>query len=225
MKKIKTIPQFDRPREKMAQKGAKALSNLELLAVLLGSGIKGKDVFEVAKDILRLAQDSFNNISLEELKDIEGIGLAKACQIMAAIEFSKRFLIKDGIKIKNVDDVVKLTEELKDKKQEYFLSLTLDGAANLIQKRTVFIGSLNHSIVHPREVFADAISDRAAGIIFVHNHPDGSVEPSKEDIAITQRLMEVGRIVGIEIIDHIIISKNGHFSFQAEGMLNKEAKI
>lgn len=225
MKKIKTIPQFDRPREKMAQKGAKALSNIELLAVLLGSGIKGKDVFEVAKDILRLAQNDFDNISLERLKDIEGVGLAKACQIMAAIEFSKRFLIKDGIKIKNVDDVVRLTEELKDKKQEYFLSLTLDGASIMIQKRIVFIGTLNHSIVHPREIFADAISDRAAGIIFVHNHPDGSVEPSKEDIAITQRLMEVGRIVGIEIIDHIIISKNGHFSFQAEGMLNKEAKI
>ena len=219
MKKIKTIPQFDRPREKMEQKGTKALSNLELLAVLLGSGIKGKDVFEVAKDILRLAQNDFDNISLERLKDIEGVGLAKACQIIAAIEFSKRFLIKDGIKIKNVDDAVKLTEEMKGKRQEYFLSLTLDGASNLIQKRIVFIGTLNHSIVHPREIFADAISDRAAGIIFVHNHPDGSVEQSKEDIAITQRLMEVGRIVGIEIIDHIIISKNGHFSFQAEGML------
>ena len=95
----------------------------------------------------------------------------------------------------------------------------MDGASNLIQKRIVFIGTLNHSIVHPREIFADAISDRAAGIIFAHNHPDGSVEPSKEDNAITQRLMEVGRIVGIEIIDHIIISKNGHFSFQTEGML------
>ena len=95
----------------------------------------------------------------------------------------------------------------------------VDGASNLIQKRTVFIGTLNHSIVHPREVFADAISDRAAGIIFVHNHPSGNVEPSKEDIAITQRLMEVGKIVGIEVIDHIIIGKNGYFSFQAEGIL------
>lgn len=217
MKRIKTIPQFDRPREKMEQKGAKALSNLELLAVLLGSGIKGKDVFEVSKDILRLAQDDFDNVSLENLNDIEGIGLAKACQIMAAIEFSKRFLIKDGIKIKNVDDVVKLTEELKDKKQEYFLSLTLDGASNLLHKRTVFIGTLNHSIVHPREVFADAISDRAAGIIFVHNHPAGNTEPSKEDIAV-----EVARIVGIDVIDHIIIGKKGYFSFQAEGMIKRE---
>ena len=219
MKKIKSIPEFDRPREKMEQKGAKALSSLELLAVLLGSGIKGKDVFEVAKDILKLAQDDFENLSLEKLKNIEGVGLAKACQIMAAIEFSKRFLIKDGIKIKNVDDVARLTEELKDKKQEYFLSFTLDGASNLIQKRTVFIGTLNHSIVHPREVFADAISDRAAGIIFVHNHPSGNIDPSKEDIAITNRLLEVGKIVGIEVIDHVIVGKDGYFSFQAEGML------
>jgi len=138
---------------------------------------------------------------------------------MAAIEFSKRFLIKDGIKVKNVDDVMRLTEELRDKKQEYFLSLTLDGASNLIQKRTVFIGTLNHSIVHPREVFADAIGDRAAGIIFVHNHPSGDPTPSKQDIEITKRLVEVGKIVGIEVIDHVIISRNGYFSFQAEGML------
>ncbi len=219
MKKIENMPKFDRPREKMEKKGAKALSNLELLAVLLGSGIKGKDVFEVAKDILKLAQDDFDSISLERLRDIEGIGRAKACQIMAAIEFSKRFLIKDGIKVKNVEDVVKLVSELRDKKQEYFLSLTLDGVSNLIQKKTVFIGTLNHSLVHPREVFADAISDRAAGIIFVHNHPSGEVSPSKEDIVITNRLLEVGKIVGIEVIDHIIIGKDGSYSFQAEGML------
>ncbi|WP_028842038.1 RadC family protein [Thermodesulfovibrio yellowstonii] len=221
MKKIKSIPNFDRPREKMEKKGAKALSDLELLAVLLGSGIKGKDVFEVARDILKLTQEDFNNLNLDNLKNIEGVGLAKACQIMAAIEFSKRFLLKEGIKIKNVDDVLKITEELKDKKQEYFLSLTLDGASNLIQKRTVFIGTLNHSIVHPREIFADAISDRAAGIIFVHNHPSGDSEPSKQDIEITKRLVEIGKMLGIEVIDHIIISKNGYYSFQAEGMLKK----
>jgi len=219
MKKIKNIPEFDRPREKMEKKGAKALSDLELLAVLLGSGIQGKDVFEVARDILKLAQGDFDNINLEKLRDIEGVGLAKACQIMAAIEFSKRFLVKEGIKVKNIDDVAKLVEELRAKKQEYFLSLTLDGASYLIQKRIVFIGTLNHSIVHPREVFADAISDRAAGIIFVHNHPSGNIDPSKEDIAITNRLLEVGKMVGIEVIDHVIISKDGCFSFQAEGML------
>lgn len=140
-------------------------------------------MFEVARDILKLAQDDFDNINLEKLTDIEGVGLAKACQIMAAIEFSKKFLVKEGIKVKNIDDVVKLVEELRAKKQKYFLSLTLDGASYLIQKRIVFIGTLNHSIVHPREVFANAISDRAAGIIFVHNHPSGNIDPSKEDMA------------------------------------------
>ena len=219
MKQIKSIPEFDRPREKMEKKGATALSDLELLAVLLGSGIQGKDVFAVARDILKLAQGDFNNINLEKLRDIEGVGLAKACQIMAAIEFSKRFLVKEGIKVKNIEDVVKLVEELRAKKQEYFLSLTLVGASYLIQKRIVFIGTLNHSIVHPREVFADAISDRAAGIIFVHNHPSGNIDPSKEDIAITKRSLEVGKMVGIEVIDHVIVGKDGCFSFQAEGML------
>ncbi len=219
MKRIKSIPKFDRPREKMEQKGPRALSNLELLAVMLGSGIKGKDVFEVAREILKIIQEDFNNLSLERLKNIEGVGLAKACQIMAGLEFAKRFLTNEGVKIKSAEDVLKITEELREKRQEYFITLTLDGASNLIQKRTVFIGTLNFSIVHPREIFADAITDRAAGIIFVHNHPSGELKPSAQDIDITKRLVEVGKIVGIEVIDHVIISKNGYYSLQAAGMI------
>jgi len=221
MKKIKDIPKFDRPREKMDRNGPQALSDIELLAVLLGSGIKGKDVFKVARDILKVAHKDFNDINLKTLKNINGVGLAKASQIMAAIEFSKRFLIKDRIKITCSNDIVKMTEELKNKKQEYFLTFTLDGAHNLIQKRIVFIGTLNQSLVHPREVFANAITDRAAGVIFVHNHPSGSVEPSKEDISITNRLVEVGKLVGINVVDHIIVSKDGYFSFNEKSMINK----
>ena len=221
MKKIKDILKFDRPREKMEKRGVKTLSNLELLAVLLGSGIKGKDVFEVAKDILKLAQETFNELDLNSLRNIDGVGLAKACQIIAAIEFSKRFLMKDAIKIGKAEDVVKSVEEIRDKKQEYFLTLTLDGASRLIAKRTVFIGTLNKSIVHPREVFADAISDRAAGIVFVHNHPSGNTEPSEEDFAITERLLGAAKIVGIDVIDHIIVGKESYFSFQTEGFLKK----
>ena len=219
MKKIKNIPKFDRPREKMQKKDVKALSNLELLAVLLGSGVKGKDVFEVAKDILKLVEKDFENLTLNKLKSVEGIGLAKASQIIAAIEFSKRFLLTEGIKIRQAEDIVKLAEELKNKKQEYFLTFTLDGANNLIQKRTVFIGTLNQSLVHPREVFADAITDRAAGIIFVHNHPSGNVEPSKEDISITKKLIEAGKIIGINVIDHIIVGKSEFYSFKERGLL------
>jgi DNA repair protein RadC len=213
MKNIKDIPKFDRPREKMDRNGPQVLSDIELLAVLLGSGIKGKDVFKVARDILKLVQKDFN-----------GVGAAKASQIIAAIEFSKRFLIKDRIKITCSNDIIKMTEELKDKKQEYFLTFTLDGAHNLIEKRTVFIGTLNQNLVHPREIFADAITDRAAGILFVHNHPSGNTEPSKGDISITDRLIEVGKLMGINVVDHIIVSKDGYFSFNEKGMINREGE-
>ncbi|MEA3313477.1 MAG: DNA repair protein RadC [Caldisericota bacterium] len=222
MKKIKNIPKFDRPREKLQKKGAQALSNLELMAALLGKGVKGRGVFRVARDVLKAVENNFDNLTVEKLEKIDGIGLAKACQVLSAIELSKRLLIKDGVKIKTAKDIVKLVEELKERKQEYFLTFTLDGAGNLIQKRTVFIGTLNQSLVHPREVFADAITDRAASIIFVHNHPSGNLTPSREDKLITERLIETGDIVGINVLDHIIVSKNGHFSFKAEGILEKE---
>ena len=220
MKDIKSIPKFDRPREKLHKRGMKSLSDLELLAVILGSGTKGKDVFKVSKEMLKILRQDFNNISFEKLKSIEGVGDAKASQILAAIEFARRFLTKDEFKINSAEDVVSIAEELKTKKQEYFLTLTLDGSNTLIQKRIVFIGTLNESLVHPREVFADAITDRAASIIFVHNHPSGTVNPSKEDIAITDRLVRVGKLVGINVLDHIIISRKGYFSFSENGLLS-----
>lgn len=219
-KKITDIPEFDRPREKLQKKGVKALSDVELLSVLIGKGVKGKDVLQIAKEVLKLAEKDINNLTLKNLENIEGIGLAKASQILAAIEFSKRILLKETAKISSAADIVKLAEDLKNKKQEYFLTFTLDGANNLIKKRVVFIGTLNRSLVHPREVFADAITDRAASIIFVHNHPSGSLVPSKEDKLITNRLVEVGNIIGIKVLDHIIVSKNGYLSFQAEGLIN-----
>jgi len=126
MKKIVGIPEFDRPREKMERKGPEALLNLELLAVLLGSGLRGKGVFEVARDILKVTEGKADLISLETLRSIDGVGLAKASQIMAAIEFAKRLLVRDDVKISSVNDALALTDELKDKKQEYFLTLTLD---------------------------------------------------------------------------------------------------
>jgi len=222
MKHIKELPDFDRPREKMKKKGTQALSDIELLAVILGSGIKGRDVFAVSRDILKIAQTDFNNITINNLTNLEGIGIAKAAQIMAAIEFSKRFLIKEEIKIKSSSDIVKIADDLKNKKQEYFLTLTLDGAHNLIQKRVVFIGTLNQTLIHPREIFADAITDRAADIILVHNHPSGTLAPSKEDLLITKKLEEAGKIVGINVIEHIIISKTGYYSFQENNMLTKD---
>lgn len=205
----------------MARKGPEALSNLELLGVLLGSGIRGKGVFEVARDILKVTEGKVDLISLDTLQRVDGVGLAKASQIMAALEFSKRLLVRDNVRVTSVNDALELTDELKDKKQEYFITLTLDGASRLIQKRIVFIGTLNKSIVHPREVFADAISDRAAGIIFVHNHPSGNTEPSEEDFAVTERLLAAAEIMGIDVIDHIIVGRDAYFSFQAAGLLKQ----
>jgi len=218
-KKFKDVPKFDRPREKMLAKGPAALSNLELLAVLLANGIKGRDVFKVAQDISTKFGKNFKQISLDELQTIKGVGKVKSCQIMAALEFSRRFLMEVGIQITNDIDLMPLIEELRDRKQEYFLTFTLDGGNYLIEKRTVFIGTLNQSFVHPREIFADAITDRAASIIFVHNHPIDECYPSTEDILVTNRLREVAKLVGIQVLDHIIISKTSSFSFKNKGLL------
>jgi DNA repair protein RadC len=218
-KKMLEYPEFDRPREKMIKRGADSLSILELMAVMVGSGNEAVEVYTIAKDLARLVEDEFYELTVDKLKTVKGIGKSKACRIMAAIELSRRFLVRKNIKIKNHHDVLPLVEELKDKKQEYFLTLTLDGAHNLIEKRTVFIGTLNESLVHPREVFADAITDRAAAIIFVHNHTATEVTPSKADLQVTQRLVEVAETMGIEVLDHIILTKTGCFSFKSNGLL------
>ena len=219
---INDIPEFDRPREKMMAKGPESLSTLELMAVLVGSGNKSIDVYTTARDLAQLVEKEFDGLSLEKLQKINGIGEVKACQIIAAIEFSRRFLLYDGIPIKNDTDILPLVEELRDKKQEYFLTFTLDGGHHLIEKRTVFIGTLNQSLIHPREIFADAITDRAAAVIFVHNHTAADVYPSKEDILVTKRLLEVAELMGIEVLDHIIVNKTDSFSFKNKGMLDSK---
>ena len=218
-KKLKEIPEFDRPREKMVRKGVNGLSNEELLMVILGRGMPGIDVRTLAKTILKEIEKDPKNINLEKLESIKGIGLAKASQILASFEFAKRYLVKEGVKIHGTDDVLKLVEDIRNKKQEHFITLTLNGASHLIERRTVFIGTVTESIIHPREIFADAITDRASGIIFVHNHPMDDPQPSEVDIAITKRLCEVARLIGIEVLDHIIVSNDECFSFQSEGLL------
>ena len=219
MKKIKELYEKDKPREKLALKGAKSLKNEELMAVLLGSGVRGKDVRKLSREIVSLLDSEFDSLSLDKLLKIHGLGKAKASQILAAIELSRRYLIKNNKKISTAKDVFNELIEYTTKNQEHFILLTLDGAGHLINKRVVFKGTLNQSLVHPREVFADAIADRSAAIIIAHNHPSGSLEPSDADIKITKQLSEVADIVGIDLIDHIIVSKNGYFSFVKEGVL------
>ncbi len=219
MTALRDLHKHDKPREKLVAKGVEALKNEELLAILLGSGIQGKDVRKLAKEIVAMLDKGFDTLTLNKLCDIHGLGIAKASQILASIELSKRYLIRSNKRITDAKDVYEELKSFSTKFQEHFLTITLDGASHIINTRTVFIGTLNQSLVHPREVFADAIADRAAGIIIAHNHPSGTLEASRADISITQRLKEVSKLVGIELLDHVILSKYGYYSFSDEGLL------
>jgi len=219
MKTLKQLHKQDQPREKLLSKGVQALKNDELMAILLGTGVQGKDVRKLAKEIIVLLDDNFDNLTLDKLCDIHGLGQIKASQILASIELSKRYLIRSNKRITSAQEVYNELKSFSRKTQEHFLTITLDGASHIINTRTVFIGTLNQSLVHPREVFADAIADRAAGIIIAHNHPSGILEASRADIQITQRLKEVSKLVGIELLDHVILSKHGYYSFSDEGLL------
>ena len=219
MTALRDLHKDDKPREKLIAKGVQSLKNDELLAILLGSGVQGKDVRKLAKEIVALMDVDFDALSLNKLCDIHGLGIAKASQILASIELSKRYLIRTNKRVTSAEDVYTELKSFSNKSQEHFLTITLDGASHIINTRTVFIGTLNQSLVHPREVFADAIADRAAGIIIAHNHPSGTLEASRADIAITQRLKEVSKLVGIELLDHVILAKDGFYSFSDEGLL------
>jgi len=223
MAKIKDIPRPDRPREKLIKKGPKALKKEELLAIILRTGLKGKNAIQVANDILiKYGNKKFLLASYQELRNIKGVGPTKAAQILAAIELGSR-LFKEKpeqeIYIHSPEDTIKIISGLKNNKKENFVALYLDARNKLIYQETISIGSLNASIVHPREVFEPAIQYLAAQIILAHNHPSGDPEPSTEDLAITKRLVESGKILGIEITDHIILAKNGFISFKAKRLL------
>ena len=219
MKSITQLENIDKPREKLIKKGANALKDYELLAILLGSGVQGKDVIKLSQEIIKLFEDDFENLNLEKLLCIHGLGQAKASQILSSIELSRRYLIKQNKKITSAKDVYEELKEYHNKKQEYFLALYLDGANHLIQTKIITIGILNQSLVHPREVFSYAIEKRCASIIVAHNHPSGILEASNEDINVTKRLKESGKILGIELLDHLIITNDGFVSLKEEGVL------
>ncbi|NVM23110.1 MAG: DNA repair protein RadC [Desulfobacterales bacterium] len=218
-KRIRDIPNFDRPREKLAAKGPEALSDSELLAILLGSGVKGKDVFQVARAILRKLDRDKKKVDVKTLVSIEGVGFAKACQIVASFEFARRRLLKESTFVQKTEDILPLISYIADKKQEHFLCISLNGANEVIGNRVVTVGLLNTNQVHPREVFVDAISDRAASIIVAHNHPSGILKPSPDDIVTTRQLVEAGKILGISVLDHIIVTKKGHLSLKERGLM------
>ena len=219
MKTIKQLEHFDKPREKLIKKGAKALKDFELVAILLGSGIKGKDVIKLSKEIVKLYEDDFSSLTLDKLLSIHGLGVAKASQLISAIELSKRYLVKENKKITNASDVYDELKEYRDKKQEYFLCLYLDGANHICETRIITIGTLNQSLVHPREVFSPAVEHRCASIIVAHNHPSGILSASSEDIEVTKRLQESGKILGIELLDHVIFTKDSFISLKDENRM------
>ena len=220
MKRIKDLPEFSRPREKLKERGAKALSDTELIAAILGSGGKGLDVMSLSSRVAKAISGKKGDLSLEELTKIEGIGLAKASQILSGFELARRHIVVETVKITEAKDVLPLIDRITNKQQEYFICISLNGANEVIENRTVTVGLLDRSQVHPREVFADVITDRAASAIFAHNHPSGALEPSNSDLKIHEQLTEAGRILGIKVLDHIIISKKGYYSFQENGLVH-----
>ena len=219
------LPMSERPRERLQKHGAEALSTAELLALLMGRGTRGQPVMLTAQKLL----SKFGNLqnigsaSIEELSEIEGIGPAKACQIKAALELSKRMDAPDykkGRPVKSPEEAVdSIRSMLKGKKKEHFYLLCLDSRNRVTNVDQISIGNLDSSIVHPREVFKTAISCLAASVIFVHNHPSGDLEPSSEDINLTKRLTEAGELVGIPVLDHIIVCDKDFTSLKSRNLI------
>ena len=217
--KIKEMPKEERPRERLMCYGVEKLSNEELLAILLKTGTKEMSAKVLASYILREIDgvSGFQHCSYQTLSRMKGVGNVKACTIFAAIELGKRVLQKDPILFQKFEDAYQVASYYWDKlgnlKQEYFICVYLDVTKKLIHEKVLFIGTLNRSLVHPREVFKEAYRVSASSIICIHNHPSGEVLPSKEDIVFTAQLVKVGKMLGIEVIDHIIIGNEKYYSF------------
>lgn len=218
MKTIKDLPAHTRPREKLRERGACALTDEELVAAILGMGTAGVDVRTIARQVAGLIREHKTGLTLDHLLAVPGVGLAKAGQILSAFELARRHLLKDIVKIITAADALPLLADIAGKQQEHFLCISLNGANEVIEKRTVTIGLLDRSQVHPREVFADVIADRAAAVIFAHNHPSGDPRPSDADLAIHEQLTQAARILGIRVLDHIIVAKTGHYSVHEMGL-------
>lgn len=222
MKQIKDLSDNDKPREKLLSKGAQALSNRELIALILGSGGKNYPLMSISKEIESLLEkEKPDSLDIKKLSEISGVGNSKACQILAVFELAKRFYTEsDKPLVRTSCDILPLLKDYAEKKQEHFFTITLDGSKHVIDVHLTFIGTLNYALLHPREVFAAAVTDRAASIIVAHNHPSGDPLPSYDDKVITRQLCEVGVLMGIEVSDHIIFTKkNGYYSFLAHGDL------
>ncbi|NOU96023.1 DNA repair protein RadC [Paenibacillus sp. LMG 31456] len=222
---LRDVPNDERPRERMMQYGAQALSNAELLAILLRTGTYQESAVHLAQRMLSQSGGlrSLVDMSLEQLTEIKGIGKAKGLQVQAGIELGRRLArtaMKDTVTVRSPKDAADLLmEELRYLQKEHFVCLFLNTKNHVIGQETLSMGSLNASIVHPREVFRAAIKRSSASIICVHNHPSGDPTPSPEDIQMTQRLVEAGDIVGIDVLDHIVIGDQRFVSLKEQGLM------
>nr|WP_277874654.1 DNA repair protein RadC [Mesobacillus harenae] len=220
---IRDYPQNERPRERFIQNGPQSLSNHELLAIVLGTGTKEESVLQLANRLLSKFEGLrfLKDATLEELTAIKGIGTAKAIHVLAAAEIGRRIathIQDDRYVIRSPEDGAKyLMNDMRFLSQEHFVCLYLNTKNQVVHKQTIFIGSLNASIVHPREVFKEAVRRSSASIICLHNHPSGDPSPSREDIEVTKRLAECGKIIGIELLDHLIIGENKFVSLKEKG--------
>lgn len=223
--KIRNMPQEERPQEKLIYSNPSSLSTAELLALVIRTGNRGKSAVQLAEDVIAYSSDydGLGNIDIKEMVDIDGIGVSKACSIVASIELGRRVLLKERDSRQTVsgasDAASILTNQLKFEKREHLVELMLNVKGEVEAHHTVSIGELAATSVHPREVFNPAIRKGAAGIIVAHNHPSGDPSPSAEDIEATERLLEASRIIGITLVDHIIIGHDSYVSIRAEGFI------
>lgn len=221
MLKIKEMARVDRPREKLEKYGPGKLGDSELLAILLRTGTKNLSALELSKKIIKkFGRDRIVEVDFSELKKTFGLGPAKAAEIMACFELGRRFL--NGKKtelILSPRDVWENLKDIRDNKKEHFTVFYLDTRNQKIQREIISVGTLNANLIHPREVFEPAIVHAAAQIIVSHNHPSGDTSPSEDDINVTKRLIDAGKILGIEITDHVIVSESSFLSMRSEGLL------
>jgi DNA repair protein RadC len=220
---IRDVPKNERPRERMLRVGAGALSNQELIALLLRTGTKAESVLQLSARVIQHFNglNLFKEAQVKELTAIKGIGEAKAIQLLAALELGKRvyhYTAEERYVIRSPEDVAQyMMDDMRQLNQEHFVVLYLNTKNHVLHKRTIFIGSLNASIVHPREIFREAFRYSAASIVCLHNHPSGDPEPSQQDIDVTQRLIESGKMLGIELLDHVIIGDRCFYSLKEKG--------
>jgi DNA repair protein RadC len=212
-------------RERIRLSGAGSLGDVELLAALLGTGTRGKGVMALAEEVLELIEPGSSPPDHEALRRIEGMGRAKASAISAALELGRRIYGIRERRIASPRDLLPLIVHWADRKQERFICASLNGAHELIAIRVVSVGLVNRTVVHPREVFADAIVDRACAVVVAHNHPSGRLEPSPEDLEITLRLRQAGELIGIDLLDHIIFSVDSMLSFVERGLLEPARSV